>query len=997
MSNSTIDDVVSDAVRFPSGNTHNKQTGHTSKQSNKAFTKKSNTTLFIDIQIVIMHKSTSSTDVVVDGAPDKATTDQQQWRSTCQRLSPLFYALILIQFIVSFALFTTMMATHQHLLFLCGGSEFIVFFLLFLLILLGIALSLHCIFSGKKRNDVAADMGERLKLTAPDEASVNGESAIMKGLRLKLLIVRGFIITVSVVCTVLLVVFAIVYLGLTQSAIPRYSGTFVVKDRSLTAPVTIQREKSGVIHVIGRKKVDVAFGQGFAVAQDRLWQMEFNRRVAKGQLSQVVGKGALDIDKYMRTMGFGRLAEQDVKDGIFSPEIVPILQRFVDGVNAYIDSRPSSYRLAPEFGIFNYRPKPFEIVDVVLNAKLLSHDLSTNLKYELNRFKALRNGVSLERVEELMPQASSSLTITSKRELGIESTEAEDEELEKAFNDNSGAYIPTPDSARKLNDDDNRNNFKQMYSALYRQIFKTDHTDVFASNNWVVSGDLMANGKGFCANDPHLVVASPGIWVLVHLKTTHEDDNWDAIGATLPSIPNIIIGKNQNICWGVTNSMPDVQDLYVIDEINGQYQHSSGLLDIEERDEVIKVKGEADVTLKVRNTIYGPIVNDLYEEKLGHEKPVALKWTSLLPHDTTASAIIPLLQKRNWTEFIESFKDYVSPTQNFVYADTHGNIGYFTPGKIPIRERGHSGMFPVIGNGTYDWQGYIPFDSLPQVYNPEKGYIVSANNRVQPVGYPYNFGRDFAPIHRAKRISDMIVDIVNQNRNITVSDMKNVQLDVKSLLYEDIKDIFKKLEGYVSGKYETWRSRMERWNGIESAGSSYASVFEAFVYHSSDLFKEELGWEYSDDALLVTTLSGASDPILLRKVANLFVKAVKAVSGTNGVKAWGEQVHALQADHAILGKSALKCIANRRVFLPGGSGTVAVAPPRTKELTATHIASYRHLINFGDEDQFIIPGGQSGNMFSFYYDNLLARFSKGQYLSMRTHGYYVYRKMTIKR
>lgn len=945
-----------------------------------------------------------------------------------RRVSLLFFALIIVQFIVTFALFTTMVSTHSHLLFLCGGAEFIVFCVLFIVSVVGVIVSLYsaltcCNDTAASSRDIAfnrlteisraslstvlrsneVEQSMKTELPSPndngddDRYTTTPKSAREKLLSQVFLGVRLSVITLSVLSTLVIVVLSIVYLSITQSALPRYSGTFTIKHSKLSAPVTVHRERSGLIHVIGRKKLDVSFAQGFVSAQERLWQMEFNRRVARGRLSEVVGSAGLGVDKFMRTMGFARLVDEDVSNGIYKAEIIEIVQRFVDGVNAYIDSHAAAYRLAPEFGIFGYKPEPFSVADVILWTKLLSYDLSTNLDYELDRFYAMKQGISLQRVEELMAPSAIEQTILSKEELNITSTTAQDEDLERQFNDNSGAYIPAPFSnSRRVSTTKDQFNFGREYKSLYSKIFKHDHNNPFASNNWVVSGSLMENGKGFCANDPHLTISSPSIWILMHVKTTHEENNWDAMGATLPTIPNIIIGKNQDICWSVTNSMPDVQDLYVVDEVNGKYEYNGKMVNIVEREEAIKVKGASNVIYKVRSTLYGPIVNDIYPDELGEEKPVSLRWTSLQPNDTTAEVMITLLERHNWTDFRNSFARYVSPTQNFVYADASGNIGYLTPGLVPIREQGHSGMFPVPGNGTYDWRGYIPFDSLPQVYNPAKGYVVTANNRVQPAGYPYNFARDFSSIQRAARIVEMMEEFVNSTQPITVEDMKTIQLDVKSLLFNDIRDAFSKLNGHVSGEYEQWRNKLEKWDGIESVGSTQASVFEAFVYHSPNLFVKELGRKYYDNDLLVKTLKNVTDISLLQDVSTVFKTAVNSVSQTNGVKEWGKDVHAITANHAILGKSPIKCIANRWIYVPGGTGTVAVAPPKSNDLSVTHGASYRHLINFDEnEDQFVIPGGQSGNMFSYYYDNMLFVYSKGGYFPMRTKGYPVYRTMKI--
>ncbi len=500
--------------------------------------------------------------------------------------------------------------------------------------------------------------------------------------------------------------------------------------KGLHGEVIVTRDQYGVVHIDAKKSdLDAFYALGYVHAQDRFWQMEFNRRVAQGTLSEILGEPTVKADEYLRTWGFYKAAKESWP--ALSPKTQQILQSYTDGVNAYI----AQNHLPIQFKMLNDEPKPWTVIDSLSWQKVLAWDLQNVWKAKVKN-DLVEKKLGKDQISVLFPPYPENAPVV-----------LSDQDLQQS--------VPA---------------FAGMTSSQYRHFESFANAPDKGSNAWVVSGKYTESGKPLLANDPHLELQSPSLWYLVELRGPH----LHVTGATMPGLPVVAIGHNDNIAWGATNVNPDVQDLYILPPTaNVKLTH-----------EIIKVRNKPSIDFFVMTSDVGPVISGVTEAgEIGSR--VALKWTALQPGDTTIQSMIEIDYAKNWTEFVDALKDFVVPSQNFVYADTAGNIGYYLPGKIPVRDWDSS--LPVPDDSKHQWKGYIPFEKLPHVFNPPEGYIVTANNKVTSDRYPYaiNF-RWSVPPFRAERINDLLKADLSQNKLLNIRDFKKIQLDTVSLLWQSL-------------------------------------------------------------------------------------------------------------------------------------------------------------------------------------------------------------------
>jgi penicillin amidase len=520
------------------------------------------------------------------------------------------------------------------------------------------------------------------------------------------------------------------------------------------------------------------------------------------------------------------------------------------------------------------------------------------------------------------------------------------------------------------------------------------------SNNWVIGGARTTTGMPLLANDPHLGAQIPSIWYLAHIT----GGNLDAIGATLPGTPGVIIGHNQYIAWGVTNTGPDVQDLFV-EHINtrNEAEYNGAWEPVHVIPEVIKVKGQPDVTIQVRITRHGPLISDAIE---GTGEALAFRWTALDDEDRTLEAFANIARADNWREFAGALATYKAPMQNFVYADTEGNIGYYAPGALPIRAKG-DGTLPAPGwTGEYDWQGYVPFAELPHAYNPPQGFIATANNQVAPDTYPYLISSSFAAPYRAARI----VELIQSKDKLSPDDMAAMQADVRSAQAREL--LPRLLEARTSdGRAKAAIELLRGWDGTVAADSAQAAVYEAWSEQiPAHIFADELGDElwnnYADEkdmiAMVIPGLlkgdGGWCDDI--RTPAPESCATVLGAALVNGLSEmakrqgsddlatwrWDRVHHAMFPHNPFDQVGALRPIFSRSIPTGGDGFTVNVAPISRDDLyNQRHVPSYRQIVDLSNlgASRFIHTVGQSGQLLSSDYSNLLDRWRQVEYLPMR--------------
>jgi penicillin G amidase len=528
-----------------------------------------------------------------------------------------------------------------------------------------------------------------------------------------------------------------------RSALPRTDGRIVLSGPK--AEIRIERDADGVPLITARDDEDAAFGLGFVHAQERLFQMELQRRAGAGRLAEIFGPQAVDLDRQMRVLGLHRAAEADFTS--LSAEMNRALGAYAAGVNAFLTSRRGA--LPPEFWLLGFTPEPWRPADSLVWGKLMAVQLGGNYRSELLRARMARR-ISAADLAVLYPEYPKDAPTTLAEMIPI---------------------------YRQLALDG-------LYQALPAIVGPN-----YASNNWVVDGKHSASGKPILANDPHLAFNAPGFWYLARLKTPQRE----IAGGTAAGIPLVVIGHNERIAWGFTTTTADVEDLFIekIDPADpGRYLTPQGSAPFESRHETIVVKGAAPVEITIRETRHGPVLSDaLPSSPTEPGFVVAFAATFTIPGDRTAEAIWDLNRASDWPSFRGALQKFVGPVQNMVYADVDGTIGFIAPGLVPIRRNGQ-GWLPAPGwTGEYDWTGFVPFSALPTAVNPPSGHFVSANNKIVPDSYPYFLSRDWDLPNRAERIEALLAATPVQTPQTSAA----IEADTLSLMAQHLVPLMTRL------------------------------------------------------------------------------------------------------------------------------------------------------------------------------------------------------------
>ncbi len=607
--------------------------------------------------------------------------------------------------------------------------------------------------------------------------------------------------TVSAVIIVALLAGCIGYLYF-RNSLPQVDGT--IKVAGLKGPVKIVRDVDGVPHIYAQDKADAFFGLGYVHAQDRLWEMEVWRRITQGRFAEIFGEQAVNGDIYLRTLGLQR-AGQSAWEAL-PPETKAIIDAYTAGVNAFISTHHGS-ELPPEFTILGITPEPWTSVDSLAWAKIFALSLSSNMGTEILHSDLIQK-VGATHAQQLLP-----------------------------------GYLETgPSILPALPDQTSFDQSSGYQELLALQSMVQDLSGMggpqigaIGSNSWVVDGTKSTTGEPILANDPHLSLEVSG-WYVAHLSA----GTFDVVGATIPGLPAVVIGRNRSIAWGLTGLNPDVQDLYLehLDSTGTKAEFQGKMEPMQMIDETIKVRGAPDVHYQVRITRHGPLISDAinagdqdnpsYLRRSAPLPPLALRWTALDPGDTTAEAFLDLDAAHNWDEAVHALSFLVAPGLNFVYADTSGNIGYYAAaGRVPIRASG-DGSVPVAGwTGTNEWTGWVPFDKLPHVYDPPDHYIATANNKPVPDGYPYFLGNEWYPPYRAQRI----VDLLTAKEKFSPDDMSAMQGDTVSL---QARELLPELLNLVTAQDDTEKRALQilhAWDDDTRADSVAAAIYEVWLSH----------------------------------------------------------------------------------------------------------------------------------------------------------------------
>ncbi|TFD80895.1 penicillin acylase family protein [Cryobacterium psychrophilum] len=803
----------------------------------------------------------------------------------------------------------------------------------------------------------------------------------------------------GVVLTIVLVVAGLGVWTVTRS-FPTLSGE--VNIAGLRAPVTVLRDEAGIPQITATTATDLFLAEGYVHAQDRFWEMDFRRHVTAGRLAELFGESQVGTDTFVRTLGWRAVAEAEV--ALLDPETLSYFQAYADGVNAYLKTHEGA-DVSVEYAVLavqnpGYKPEPWTPADSVSWIKAMAWDLRSNLDDEIDRAE-LATALDPAQIAQLHPSYpyDSHPTIVDGPPAAATGATV-----------SAGAAEAT---AHVLAAGDG---YASALASLRTSLQSVPELlgpagGEIGSNSWVVGGDLTDTGKPILANDLHLGPALPSIWYQVGLRcsTVTADCPFDVAGYSFSGLPGVIVGHNSRVAWGFTNLGPDVADLYVEKVTGDTYEYDGAAKPLLVRNEKIKVAGGPGVKIAIRSTEHGPIVSGLSGSdfaRIASEYPqsaglaalpgtadpamtyeLSLQWTALTP-GRTASAIFAMSRATDWESFRAAASKFDVPSQNLIYADVDGNIGYQAPGVIPIRVTG-DGTVPVPGwTSQYGWSGYIPFDALPQVFNPPSGYIVAANNAAVGPGYPHLITADWDLGYRADRITKRLTALIEAGTPLTVDLMGEIQADEYSAIAAALVPVLQTIP--ASGTAAEAQKLFEDWDFTVAADSAAAGYFN-LVWHTllDEMFNgtlpEGTGMAGGDRSFAVVTglLAEPSSPWWTNKrlgavSQSSMLKRVLQDAAAEGTRRMGDDVstwdwghlHTLELTNQSLGKSGIapiEWLLNRGPYeLGGGSSVVnAQGSDATAGYEVDWVPSMRQVISLADFDQsvWINLTGASGHAF----------------------------------
>jgi len=782
-----------------------------------------------------------------------------------------------------------------------------------------------------------------------------------------------------------------------QRTLPQTSG--MLRVNGLHGTVSVLRDTYGVPHIAGNDLHDVIFAQGYVIAQDRLFQLEFNRRVAQGRLAEMFGAGGkdrplVDADAFLRTLGIYGAAQTELAglDDTTRGE----LQAYADGINAFVSSHMGSLPL--EFTVLGITPDPWSPIDSLAYGRVVAYSLdgTWNTKYARAIVTAKTNIATASTLfppypidnPTLIPTRlggfASARGATQQQATALATTDAPNAEELQSFAQLSPTLLHGADVVRDL---------------------LGDIHDGLGSNNWVVDGTKSATGKPLLANDPHLGIRMPAIWYEIGLR----GGGLDVIGFSFPGDPGVVIGHNNYIAWGLTNVDADNTDLYVekLDPTGhpGMYQFDREWRPLETRREVIKVRGEAPVTITVSSTLHGPIVTDVVDDLKKHPElaPVALKWTALQPGYTFAG-FFKLDLARNWSEFDAAISN-ISISQNFVYADVDGNIGYRMSGLLPIRPVENETL-PVAGStSTHEWKGYVAQSEMPRLYNPTNHMIVTANNQIVDDNFGHYVTTDWDYGYRARRITDLLGAVTT----VSVADYQRIQADVVSIPASKLTPKFIVAGSAATGDAATAAKLLNGWDYTMTRDSAAAAVYEVTAGALAratiepalgrDVYGVYRGNLSSSGVytVLINLLEQPAAPFITSSPNEVIVKALndamadlRSKLGSDTSKwRWGA-LHQAHFAHPLASVFPLNYLFDvAPLDRPGDSVTVNAAggggfsadPANYSQQTVPSMRQIIDLSNF-DNSLWVTTTGESGQPGSSHYSDLVPLWDQNKYQPM---------------
>lgn len=732
---------------------------------------------------------------------------------------------------------------------------------------------------------------------------------------------------------------------------------------SLAAPggkVTVQINKHGVAHIESASSdYDTFYALGYLHARDRFWQIELQRHLVAGRLSEVFGKVTIDQDKYVRTWGLYRAAKRNWQH--FDERTKTIIDHYTQGINAYIDNN----KLPLQALILRHKIAPWTLTDSHAWSKMISWQLQNTWQDKINNHY-LREQYGEHKMDDISPKyPPDAPTIIGEKS---DFDQVNSPRKSPLTNISMSSFFANPISAL------------MSKTSKFNQAFNFNNFPGKGSNSWVLSGEHTESGLPLMANDLHLMLSSPNTWYMTNLKSP----NLHIEGATMPGMPMVFAGHNYHVAWSITDAAIDSQEVYLVDS-------SHAITTIKE---VIHVKNADDVVFDIEVTDDGPVINPILDAdgSLPDTGKIVVKWTALDERDITVQSFLKVNYATDWSEFKQALSDYVAPPQNFLYADVDGNIGYYLPGKIPVRD-GWSGRYPVPLDELHQWQDYIPFDDMPHLFNPDSGVIATANNKAVTDSYLHQLTYQWRGMpYRIQRINDQLtVDAV-----FSVDDIVPMQIDVYCRFWEQISPYLLNVLPLRASSRQAL-AILQQWNGHAGIDSVGATVFAfwlkelmtiqprppgtAFVIENPLFLLQQLK---TDGQFCVTEHYKNSTELLLGTLDRCVDKLTQKLGSDPRQWLWGNIHKAVLDDFIFKGVPVLNRIWKRSVPSPGLGYTVNTGSYDDNYLQIAG-ATYRQIIDLScfANNLYMMPLGQSGNPLSKHYDDLLLLWSNGQYISMR--------------
>jgi len=735
-----------------------------------------------------------------------------------------------------------------------------------------------------------------------------------------------------------------------RSTLPQTAGE--MKLAGVSGQVEIFRDANGVPHIFAGNANDAYFALGYVHAQDRLWQMEFTRRLGAGRLAEVVGDAGLGADRFLRTLGLYHHAE--IAAARLSEPARGALGAYAAGVNAWLQHGHAS--LPPEFILLNYEPEPWTVADSIVWGQLLAYQLSTNWQGELYR-AGLRRKLPQKQIAQLWPGDPPDAPVTL------------DAARRAAMLDVRALLAEVPPELRSFS----------------------------ASNAWVLSGERTMSGKPILANDPHLGFTLPNTWYLARIDTP----DMSVAGATAPGVPFVILGHNGHVAWGMTSTGGDTQDLFVetvAPSDPARYVAPGGTLPFGVREEVIRVKGGNDVGFTVRTTRHGPVVSDVLDDSrglAGEGTVLALASASDGPGDETIEALAEMPNAKTSGQFERIAAGFQAPLINIFFADREGEIGFVTPGLVPVRRAG-DGRYPVDGaSGDYDWTGFVPSAEMPRIVDPAAGFLVNANNRLVGPHYPYMITRNWDNPYRAERINEMVKGTARHS----VEDTMREQGDILSAAARQlVPRMLAATREAPDARSQKALGMLRDWDYRMKAGRPEPLIYMAWLRQSvkriagDELGDELAGYWRPRPTFVRYVLDGGSEwcaSDCTDEMRAALSDALNELSGLLGSDMsswqWGK-LHQARFENRVLSQIPLLGGIVGMLTIPTGGGDNTVGRGMTAgngDAPYAHIhgAGYKAVYDLDDLDnsRFMIPVGQSGNPFSGHYSDLLEPWRDGRY------------------